>query len=531
MLRTVAIAAVVCGSVLPSTAKPRDTADQPLRAAIKAADPAKPATLTAAVAAIDQAVRQRAAPVLPELAALLARPVDKRLLPVQVAAATAIPKLAADPGAAVAALVPAIDHPFAVAKGELLANQLAVAGASVNALGELQDARALTPTLRLMYRAPPLATQVRRALVAYGPAAVDAIRKVLQGQHAEVEEVIKRDRLDQACDAGGACQQTSIRDFFAATVAGELGDPSLATELLRVIDAPALPAYVIDDQPGPSQHAAAFDALRKLAPASTAPALLAIVRDHRRDLADRVLAASTLGFVAVAIDGKALDALAAIAADNAADDGLRQAAADAVARLGTTTIQLQLMGQLARRYLDAAAKQRALIGPATDPRDAKRIGRTADAYVGFARMFQNHMARIAIAMTCKADQGCFADTLARGRADTVARMKRYIADVASWSEPDQTGLHEAAVERAMLELAKHGPIAPAVVDRLLDHVGTEVRLQREAILFALRRAAPRPCPTCVAKLDAVIERDRTKATLGELVVETVIVRNFLRWAK
>jgi len=86
------------------------------------------------------------------------------------------------------------------------------------------------------------------------------------------------------------------------------------------------------------------------------------------------------------------------------------------------------------------------------------------------------------------------------------------------------------IERAMIDISKRGTMKSEVLDKLLDNVSSPERITRQSILIALTKAAPRPCPACVTKLDAVIEADRTKS-LGDLTIDTILVRNYLRWAK
>ena len=528
MFRAVAISAILCTTAAAQPTVPSADIVGKYRSAIKGADPADPRSIEAAIKAIDQAVLGNKTAILPDLVALLARPVDKRLITAQVAAASAIPKLRADAKASVDALVPVLDRPFPKVgtNDDQLGLHLALAGAAVNALAKLEDPRAIVPTLRLIYRAPQLSQQARRAIVAYGPASIVEVKKLLRGQQAEINQLFKAEKLDQYCEAG-ACQPVSIREFYAAILAGDLYDPSLAEELLKLIKAPAVPAYIFDGAPGPTQHQAAFDALRKLGNPATAPTLLAMIKDRKTPMEDRTLAAATYAFVAT--DPKGTDELGKIAADNTADDSLRQSAADSFARLGGTLADIKVNEGLAKRYLDAAAKQTAEAATLKD-RAKKQAEQAAATYIGYARMFQNHMARIELGVACKADPRCLVAALDRTPAEAVARMKPYIPDIDAWTAEDKQALWEATVDRGLIDLGKRGVAKPEVLDKLLAHAGRTERVVRQAILIALAKVAPRPCPACVTKLDAVIEADRTKS-LGDLTIETALVRNYLRWAK
>ncbi|MFN0250124.1 MAG: hypothetical protein ACKV2T_24785 [Kofleriaceae bacterium] len=56
----------------------------------------------------------------------------------------------------------------------------------------------------------------------------------------------------------------------------------------------------------------------------------------------------------------------------------------------------------------------------------------------------------------------------------------------------------------------------------------EVRLIRQAVLLA--KIAKIPCATCEAQLDAATKAGEGKATLGDLNVETALLRNYFAWA-
>ncbi len=529
MLRAVVIAAMITTTAAAQPTVPSADVIVQYRGAIKGADPAEPRSVVAAIKAIDSATRAKKTAILPDLVALLARPVDKRLIPAQTAAAAAIPKLGAEAKASVDALTPVLDRRFPKfgTAGDDLALHLVLAGAAVNALAELGDPRAIVPTLRLIYRAPQLSQQARRAIVAFGPASIVEVRKLLRGQQAEINQLVKAEKLDQSCEGSG-CQPVSLREFYAAILAGDLYDPSLAEDLLTLIKAPALPAYVEGGAPGPTQHQAAFEALRKLGNPATAPTLLALIKNPKTPLEDRTLAAAVYAFVSP--DGKGVAELGTIAADNTADDALRQASADSFARLSVSLSDIKVMEALAKRYLDAAAKKTVEAAKLAEPRARKGAEQAAAAYVGYARIFQNHMARIEVGVACKTDPRCYVDLLGKTPADATARIKKYIAGVDTWTAEEKQDLWQATIDRGLIDLSKRGTAKPDIVDKLLAHAGSSERILRQAILIALAKAAPRPCPVCVAKLDEVLEADRTKS-LGDLTVDTTLVRNYLRWAK
>ncbi len=145
-------------------------------------------------------------------------------------------------------------------------------------------------------------------------------------------------------------------------------------------------------------------------------------------------------------------------------------------------------------------------------------------------MFQTHAARIGVAIRCAGKAECFASTLTLDRDAAARNAAPYIKDASTWTDEDKTGLVEAEIERAMLELGKLGGAAAAYTDALLDHAVSDNRIIRQSILLALPKLAKLPCPSCVAKLDAAIKAGEGKTTLGEVNLETVILRNYFAWA-
>jgi hypothetical protein len=146
--------------------------------------------------------------------------------------------------------------------------------------------------------------------------------------------------------------------------------------------------------------------------------------------------------------------------------------------------------------------------------------------MGYARMFQTHVARIEIAARCKADATCYAAAFTAKPADVIANNARYIKDLASWHDEEKRDLVAAASERAALELGKLGAKAKAHTDVLLDAAASDVRLVRQSALLALPKVAALPCPVCVTKLDAAVRAGEGNTSLADLTLETTGVRNY-----
>lgn len=499
---------------------------------------------------------------------------------------------------------------------------LGVSGAAINALGELHDPAATKTLVLALYRTPELFTQTRRALVALGPTAEDALRQTLQGKYAPVEELFTAKKLDKYCGdkhelPPEQCQSLSAKDFYPAVVLGDFYDPKSVPDLLAALQRPPLPVYFQDaDTPSPNtQVNAIFDALRKIGSvdaavtvrglwmtgAAAAPkpgakpgAPAAGGKDAGMDV--KIQAISTYPFLTR--DTIGVKELGDIAADNKADENLRTEAATAFARLASSKEDIAILLGLSKKYLDESAKrakQAAEKKPAADAADkelekfkkasddAKTAALTAaknaslkteeikaatdaakkaeetykeqkkkhreavapfkqleadqKAYKGFARMFQTHAARIEVAIRCQKKLECFVGTLKETEEDAAKHLQGYIKDengkdedLSKWTKDEKLGLLEGEVERAMLEVGKAGAGATQHTAALLDAVKSTDRLIRQSILLALPKIAKVPCESCESKLDDAIKAGEGKVTLGDLNLETTMLRNYFAWA-
>jgi hypothetical protein len=417
---------------------------------------------------------------------------------------------------------------------------------AINALGELHATSAADALVVAMYRMPKLLPQLRRALVAIGPAAKPALLQAMRGTHVEVNA------------------QLAANNLYPAVVLGDLLDPSVVPDLLAVLKR--------------NTHHVVFDALRKLGAPEAAAPLRALWADAKADVLTRAHAIRAYAYSARDVAGVAQ--LGTIAADNTADEELRVEAATAYARLARDADGIALMEKLAARYLDASAKKAkqaeakrsdvvaayAQLKAARSTVEAERakfadtleetreerwfesdddlhaqttalgkveaaykeaVRKHKKAYAPFevlddaartynrsARSFQVNIARIEIAARCKQDAACFADSLRASPDDVAARNAPYLKDLAAWTPDDKRELANAAIDRAMLELGKQGAAAAPHTDALLHAVTTDYDDVRQAIVLALPHIAPLPCDTCVQRLHDAND------------VDTVALRNY-----
>jgi hypothetical protein len=443
------------------------------------------------------------------LLALAGRPPQKKSFAAQIAATRTLGKLGQLKAQVAPGLAKLIDvdpptHPkMAKTKenGRVLEEgygmHLALSGAAINALAELHVTTESRTLVLALYRTPELATQLRRALVASGPAARDMLLEVLAGKHAAVEQLFKTRKLDRYCGdkhelPDHQCQAVSFRDFYAALILGDFRDP-------RAV--PALFDALRPVPPRTTSTTCRADAVlgRGRAPqdrrGESAAPLRAMWSDRKADVFARIGAMEAYGLVAH--DATATKEIATITADNRADDALRQAAAISLARLSTDKADIATFLGLAKKYLEASAKKRkeadgrkAVADAADKPlaaakqalEDSRKIledtindpnksaadiraataatkkvdeaykvakkkhkevvapfriaDEAAKAYVGYARMFQTHVARIDVAIRCKDKLDCYAGTLKLTQDQAATYAAVYIKDATTWTADD-----------------------------------------------------------------------------------------------
>jgi hypothetical protein len=125
---------------------------------------------------------------------------------------------------------------------------------------------------------------------------------------------------------------------------------------------------------------------------------------------------------------------------------------------------------------------------------------------------------------------CYVGTLKETGDDAAKNCTPYIKDIKDWTKDEKAQLLEGEVERAMLEIGKQGQKATNLTEQLLDAAKSDDRLIRQSILLALPKIAKVPCDNCEKKLDAAIKAGEGKSTLGDLNLETTMLRNYFAWA-
>ena len=602
-----------------------------LAKALSEVDDANPRSVESAQKAADALGDAHIDGGLDPLIELASKPVTKKLITAQISALRAIGKYDGEKAKAAAALMKVLDrdlppNPRTVDKDHYRAAEevytlaVGMAGQAVNSLADLRVPGAVKSLKLAMYRTPELFTQIRRALVACGPDAETALRKILRREDPDVDAFFKEKRLDKFCDAsGGNCQDVSARDFYPAVVLGDFYDPASVPDLLMALDRPVAPQYynAPNDPSQATQYNAVFDSLRKIGAASAADRVRSVwmmsngptpaksgakgapppaatsglgTTDPDMILNIRMLAVGAYPFVAH--DDTGVNELGTIAFDNSQDIQLRTESATAFARLSRDPKHIQELNDLAGQYYkqeadyrakadakpkqdaDAADKELEAARKARDDAKANSLRaandkskstddiraaadnakKADDAYKEVVnkhkaavkpyrdldgkaknlhftgRMFQAHIARIEVAIRCGDKIDCYVATLKETPADAQKNVAQYIQGVNGWTKDEALNLQEGEVERAMLELGKMGPKAQSETATLLEAAKSEDRLIRQSVLLALPKVAKVPCDNCEAKLDEAIKAGEGKSTLGDLNLETTMLRNYFAYA-
>ncbi|HVV88308.1 MAG TPA: HEAT repeat domain-containing protein, partial [Kofleriaceae bacterium] len=316
--------------------------------------------------------------------------------------------------------------------------------------------------------------------------------------------------------APSECLPVAAMDYYASIIAGDLYDPANVPSLIKVLGRDPKPAYYLDFAPGPPAQNAALDSIRKIGSPTAAQAVLDVWTN--KDSSLRPIAANVFSYVShdgseMVGKDKAVDLLGKIAADNDADQNLRLEAATAFARLANRKDQIAVLRTLADKYQKASddAQKQADGKPKSDyeaakvPYDAakaaydaakkkvrdaggeqkapvdlvnaetkakedfdkvkdpytkahaawKTLTDTSDAYRGFERVFETHIARIEIALHCAGDAKCLAGSLKQTPEDVFKRVSEFI-NTDKYTEDDKKDLQVAEVERGLLDLGKMG---------------------------------------------------------------------------
>ncbi len=404
---------------------------------------------------------------------------------------------------------------------------------AANALAETGSASAILPLLKALYEISPIYQQVRTAITTIGAPAIPELIKVFEGKHPEMNKLAEKNKFSKDCDKGEGPGTTCIAPgnlrFKAATLLGDMR--ALAARKTLTAALSKKPAVSFFDPktgaPGPSDHNAIIDALRKMGAYSSADALSAYMQAEATDDMIRPLAIDAYSMLAK--DTKALGFLQKTFQNTENEMPMRQAATLAYARLVKTDKQIAPIQAIIDLQLKSAKEAQDKAAKAKTEEDKKEFNGQANDYFGFAREYEQHRTRARAGVVCQADVACYQELLTLDAKGIVEKLKipNHRADTSKpMKKQDMQTYRIAALERALLEIAKMGKAAEPAFKDLLKHAESTDRIVRQGVLLALVQVAPTPCDECVTRLDAIIEAQSQQTTLDNLTSDTRIVRNF-----
>ncbi|WP_428266856.1 HEAT repeat domain-containing protein [Haliangium sp.] len=457
---------------------------------------------------------------------------------VRLAAVSALGKFGSEPRA--------VDTLIGVLESKVDSQPPQLFAAAALALADARSPKAVVPLLAAMFKIAPIYPQCRRALVAIGKPAIAELIKVFEGKHEQMNALAKDNEFNIDCDKqmgpDSKCQAPSNLEFKAAALLGDLYAKEAVPALTKGLTEPALPAFFLPNgAPGPLQHLAILDALRKINDDGAIGAVRDYWKDSKTDDQIRPLAMDVYSTLTDSTDE--LDALAKLIKDDDQEEQIRMSAGQAYGRLvrsGNDLGPLQFMVERykkeATKHDREAAKSKKKAEKASGDKKAKLEQEAAYSenraagYRNYQRAFEQNLARAKVGIQCKADPKCYADILEQSGDEIGKSMSGDIDGFDKWSESEKEALKLAASERALFELAKMGEKGRPAMDAILKHVESSDRIMRQGTLLAMVHVAALPCDKCIARLDEVIDDQKGESTLAQLTVDTQTVRNYFLWA-
>ncbi|ACY14354.1 HEAT repeat domain-containing protein [Haliangium ochraceum] len=445
----------------------------------------------------------------------------------------------------------AVDTLVSVLESDIKSQPAELFAVAADALAETQSPKAVVPLIKALYRIPPIFQQVRRALIGIGDPAVPALIEVFEGKHKAINAVAKENEFNIDCDQEmgpeSSCKAPTSLEFKAAAMLGDLYAAKAEKTLLAGLKEAAQPAFFFPNgAPGPTQHTAILDALRKINGDDSVAPLAAYWKDSATDDTIRPMAIDVYSMVAAT--GDDLDALGKFIRDEDQEESVRLASGQAYARLVTDAKDFGPLNYMVERYKKEADKfdkeVKKLEPRATKAKEGKNESKIAEAerelaiaqsraagYRGFQRTFEQNLARAHAGARCKKDPACYGKILSESADDFAKSMGKLVDGLDTWTDEEKESLRIAASERALLELAKMGAKGRPALDQVIAVVDSTDRVVRQGAMLAMVHTAEMPCTKCVEKLDEII-KEQDQSTLAQLTLDTRAVRNyFLSHAK
>ncbi len=417
-----------------------------------------------------------------------------------------------------------------VLQGKAKRETIRLNAAAANALAETKSPSAILPLLTALFEIAPIYQQIRTAITTIGKPAVPVLIKVFTGKHTEMNALADKRNFAKNCaekeGPGSTCIAPGNLRFKAATLLGDMR----AAEAIPMLTAALAekPAISFFDPktgaPGPSDHNAILDALRKMGAYASAGKLSTYMQAESTDDMTRPLAIDAYSMLAK--DTKALEYLKTTFQDQSNEMPMRQAATLAYARLVKTDKQLAPIQTIIDLQVKSAKESLAKVAKAKTEDENKEFNGQASDYYGFAREYEQHRTRARAGVVCKNNVACYQELLTLDAKAIVAKLKIPNHRVGDMKKQDMQTYRIAALERALLEIAKMGKAAEPAFKDLLKHAESTERIVRQGVLLALVQVAPSPCNECVDRLAAVIDAQKDQTTLDYLTSDTRIVMNY-----
>jgi HEAT repeat protein len=407
-----------------------------------------------------------------------------------------------------------------------------VRGAAANALGASRNPKALQPLIISMFEIEMIFPQVRGALTRIGAPAIPELVRVLEGKHDEVNKFAAANNFATDCSKGEGprtrCIAPGALQHKAAIVLGDLRAREAVPVLIAQLDKPARTSYFErNEAPGPPDHDAVLNALRKIGDPSAADAVLSYFKDPKTDDLLRPVAMDVYSMITR--DTKALGNLASEMKNEAQEvEEIRRSAGLAYARLVSSSDQLEPLEFMITRYAREATKYDDKAKSAKKPEEKEEAESTANGYRDLSTLFWQHKVRALVGVACKEDASCYVRYLKLGPDALTAELKIPVAALGKKEVADSFRI--AAQERALLELAKLGPKGEAALPSLLELADSTDRIVRQGVLLAMVQVAKKPCDECTKRLDAVIQSQEGQDRLSYLTADTQVVRNYFAGA-
>jgi HEAT repeat protein len=407
-----------------------------------------------------------------------------------------------------------------------------VNAAAANALAQSGSQKAIQPLLLALYKIPAIYRQVRGALVTTRGTAAPELVKVLKGEHTAVEALAKEYNFANNCAAGEGPRTTCIApgnlDFKAAAILGDMRYKEAVPAMVAELNEPGKIAFFDPrtGQPGPTDHQAVLDALRKIGDPSAAGTVLAYVKNTSTDDAVRPMAIDVFSFLARGTEG--MDWLAAQMKDDAQEEEVRKASALSYARLVYQEGQLEPLQWMIDRYNKKAEELEAQAASTKDALKKGDLTREASGYRDLAYLFMQNRARAMPGIKCKSDPACYTKLLSQKTSEILEFLGIPKAEADKLDRNASDGYRIAVYERALMELAKLGTAAVSAQPVLLEQAASRDRIVRQGALLALPAVSPKPCKPCETKLDEILKSQGGSDTLSELNAETELLLEYYK---